>query len=112
MVAVVFPLSPLPYHSVVQTQFFPSKPMASKMSTTLWDVMAHWLRRLQNTCYTKTFIARNEWGAWATHWWAWQFSFFLLYYNIFYNNINCLCYELSYGCVSRVLISTSIKRFL
>ena len=36
---------------------------------------------------------------------------FLLYYNIFYNNINCLCYELSCGCVSWVLISTSIKRF-
>ena len=30
----------------------------------------------------------------------------------FYNNINCLCYELSFGCVSWVLISTSIKRFL
>ena len=34
---------------------------------------------------------------------------FLLYYNIFYNNINCLCYELSCDCVS---VSTSIKRFL
>jgi len=37
---------------------------------------------------------------------------FLLYYNIFYNNINCLCYKLSCGCVSWVLTSTSIKRFL
>jgi len=23
-------------------------------------------------------IVRNEWGAWATHWWAWQFSCFSL----------------------------------
>jgi len=35
---------------------------------------------------------------------------FLLYYNFFKNNINCLCYELSCGCVSWVLTSCSIKR--
>jgi len=26
----------------------------------------------------KTFIVRNEWGAWATRWWAWQFSSLIL----------------------------------
>ena len=71
------------------------------------------LRRTNETsylvCYINTFIVRNEWGALAIHWWAWQFSSCITF---FYNNSNCLCYELSCGCVSWVLNLTSIIRFL